>query len=452
MRVKFILPALAEAGSGHWRSIKYSLFPPLGLALLAGYLNERDTAELVDEHVMRGRYDDTPDLVAIEVYVTNAKRAYRIADSYRSRGVHVVLGGLHATALPAEARAHCDTLITGPAEEAWPRFLADFRTGNPAAEYSSRTRDISCLPSIRRDLFERRRYLVPNSLVVSRGCPHSCDFCYKENFFRGGKSFYRSPVDWALRELATLPGRHAFFLDDNIFADADFCRELFGGMRGLNKVWQGAATVASLRDMELLDLAAASGLRSLFIGFETLSRDSLASHNKRHNNLAEYEEVIAALHARGVMINASFVFGMENDDRSVFAETVRWAVAQGLETATFHILTPYPGSELHARYADAGRILTTDWDLYDTRHAVFAHPTLSRDELEQGYASAYREFYSWRSIFKAAASKPTLRRAVRHFAYTAGWKKFDPLWRCVIAGKRLPFATRILEYLLDLAR
>ncbi len=448
MKVQFILPALKEVGGQSWRSIKYSLFPPLGLGLLAGYLAADDEVEIVDEHVQKGNYGQTPDLVAIEVYVTCAKRAYALADQYRARGIYVVMGGLHATACPAEAVEHCDTLITGPAEEAWPRFLDDFRHHRPAPHYSSRTRDLSGLPPIRRDLLDRRLYLVPDSLVVSRGCPHACDFCYKENFYRGGLSFYTAPLDWVLAELAAMRGRHAFFLDDNIFAAPAFSRELFSALRGLNRVWQGAATVASLRDESLLDLAVQSGLRSLFIGFETLSASSLRLHGKNHNLLAEYGAVIKALHDRGVMINASFVFGLADDDESVFARTVDWAVEHGLETATFHILTPYPGTELHQQYQANQRIQRDDWDLYDTRHAVFQHSTLSAQTIEAGYWEAYQRFYSWRSIWRSARTKATWARRLRHFTYTAAWKKLDPLWRAVIEFKKLPYATPLLERLL----
>src|SRR5256714_11997069 len=178
MKVKMILPALTEAKSPLFRPIKYSLFPPLGLATLAGYLDERDEVSLHDEHVEILRLDDLPDLVVIQVYITSAYRAYEIADRYRARGAHVALGGLHVTALPEEAAAHADTIFTGPGEDTWPRFLAEFRAGRPGARYHSTERTLAELPGVRRDLIDRKRYFVPNSIVVSRGCPHVCDFCY----------------------------------------------------------------------------------------------------------------------------------------------------------------------------------------------------------------------------------------------------------------------------------
>src|SRR5687768_2147436 len=189
IRVKFILPALTEATSPYWRPIKYSLFPPLGLATLAAYLRPDDEAVIVDEHVGALDLDDAPDLVVIQVYITNARRAYRIADAYRARGVFVALGGLHVTSLPDEAAPHADVIFLGPGEQTFPQFLADLRAGRPAALYRSTTdRTLARIPPVRRDLIERRRYLVPNSIVVTRGCPQHCDFCYKDAFFEGGRS------------------------------------------------------------------------------------------------------------------------------------------------------------------------------------------------------------------------------------------------------------------------
>src|SRR5439155_12655754 len=126
VRVKLILPALLEATAPGYRPIKYALFPPLGLAALAGYLDPDDEVELVDEHVGPLRLDDEPDLVVMSVYITSARRAYAIADLYRARGVHVCLGGLHPTSLPDEAALHADTVFVGPGEDTWPAFLADF--------------------------------------------------------------------------------------------------------------------------------------------------------------------------------------------------------------------------------------------------------------------------------------------------------------------------------------
>ena len=148
--------ALTEATSPFFRPIKYSLFPPLGLATLAAYLGDEADVEIQDEHVETLDLDDTPDLVVIQVYITSAYRAYRIADHYRRRGAYVVLGGLHVTSLPTEARSHADTIFLGPGEDTWPRFPSDFRRGSPERMYQSTVRTLAAVPPIRRDLIKRR--------------------------------------------------------------------------------------------------------------------------------------------------------------------------------------------------------------------------------------------------------------------------------------------------------
>lgn len=453
MKAKMMLPAVTEAWSPYWRPIKYSLFPPLGLATLAGYLDADDEVTIHDEHV-EGHVvpeDDAgsvPDLVAIQVYITSARRAYELADGYRALGAHVVLGGLHVTSLPQEAARHADTIVLGPAEEAWPRFLADFRAGHPGQVYRSRARTLEGMPPARRDLIKRHLYLVPNSIVVSRGCPHACDFCYKEAFFRGGKSFYTRAVDDALAEIESLPGRHLYFLDDHLFGSVPFAVALFEGMRGMGRLWQAAGTVQAVLRPGLMDKAAEAGLRSLFVGFETLRAENLAAQHKAHNLAHDYRTAIRRLHDLGVMVNGSFVFGMDGDDEGVFDETVAWAIEQGIETATFHILTPYPGTALHQRLAAEGRITTQDWDRYDTRHAVFRPARMTAEALEEGYWRAYQDFYRWRSIWRASGTHQGWGARARHLAYTAGWKKLEPVWDGVIRARRLPGMLPALEAVL----
>src|SRR6266536_1059253 len=370
MKVKMILPALTEAISPYFRPIKYSLFPPLGLATLAGYLDDSDQITLQDEHVEQLDLTDDPDLVVIQVYITSAYRAYQLADHYRSKGAYVALGGLHVTSLPDEAARHADSIFLGPGEDTLQVFLAYYRAGHPAKVYTSQVRTLLGVPKIRRDLIKRNLYLVPNSIVVSRGCPHVCDFCYKEAFFKGGKSFYTLQVDDALAEIDRLPGRHLYFLDDHLFGNARFAEALFDGMRGMGRLWQAAGTVKSVLQPGLLEKAAASGLRSLFVGFETLNPANLREQRKYQNLDRDYSAAIRRLHGLGVMVNGSFVFGMDDDDATAFDRTVDWAISQGIETATFHILTPYPSTALYGRIAEQGRLLHSRWDLYDTRHTV----------------------------------------------------------------------------------
>ncbi len=444
-----ILPALTEATSPLFRPIKYSLFPPLGLATLAAYLDADDDVTIADEHIEKLSLDDEPQLVVIQVYITSAYRAYQIADHYRRRGAYVVLGGLHVTSLPDEAAAHADTIFLGPGEDTWPQFLRDYKIGKPAKRYQSQQRTLASVPPIRRDLIKRHLYLVPNSIVVSRGCPYVCDFCYKEGFFKGGRSFYTQSVDAALAEIDRLPGRHLYFLDDHLFGNPHFASALFDGMRGMGRLWQAAGTVNSVLQPQLLEKAVACGLRSLFVGFETTSISNLRGQRKAQNIGYDYNEAVRRLHDLGVMVNGSFVFGMDDDDEAVFGRTVEWAISQGIETATFHILTPYPGTLLRQRMQEQGRILHNNWDAYDTRHTVFQPQRMTPEQLEAGYWQAYKHFYRWGAILRGAATKRTWSSMLRHTAYAAGWKKFEPLWDFIIRLRQVTMMLPMLETILS---
>lgn len=445
MRVKMILPALAEAESPFWRPIKYSLFPPLGLATLASYLSPEDEIDLQDQHVETITLNDSPDLVVIQVYITNAYRAYSIADHYRAQGAYVILGGLHVTSSPDEAQQHADSIFLGPGEETFPQFLKEFKEGKPKQRYFSAIRSLAGIPPIRRDLIKRHLYLVPNSIVVTRGCPHHCSFCYKDSFFEGGKTFYTQRVDEALAEIDRLPGRHLYFLDDHLLGNVKFATALFEGMKGMHRVFQCAATVDSILRGNLVEKAAEAGLRSLFVGFETFSPENLKQSNKRQNLQKDYRKAVSRLHATGIMINGSFVFGLDDDTKDVFKRTVAWGIENAITTSTYHILTPYPGTQQYVDMQTQGRILTNNWDLYDTRHVVYRTKNISPHELEEGYHWAYQEFYTWNNIIRSSLKHDSVKHILKHLFYSGGWKKFEPLWNFIIKTRNLNNMLPLLE-------
>jgi radical SAM superfamily enzyme YgiQ (UPF0313 family) len=449
MKIKMILPALTEAKNPYWRPIKYSLFPPLGLATLAAYCSPDDEIDLQDEHVEELNTDDEPDIVVIQVYITNAYRAYALADKYRKKRAFVCLGGLHVSSLPEEAIPHADTIFIGPGEDTFPQFLKDFRQGMPKKIYVNAERNIGNIPPIRRDLIKRAHYLVPNSIVVSRGCPHHCDFCYKDAFFEGGKSFYTQRVDAALAEIDRLPGRHLYFLDDHLLGNQKFSSALFDGMKGMNRVFQGASTIDAILRGDLLEKAAEAGLRSVFVGFETLNPLNLQQSNKKQNLGKDYVAAINRLHSLGIMINGSFVFGLDDDNEDVFKHTVDWAVKNALTTCTFHILTPYPGTRLFQSMEAQNRILHRNWDQYDTRQVVYKTVGLDAQQLKRGYDWSYKSFYSWRNITKASMQHQNFKQIVKHFTYAGGWKKFEPLWNFMITTKGLNKMLPLLEAILS---
>ncbi|MEG1256251.1 radical SAM protein [Clostridium sp.] len=437
MKIKFILPALEEAKSPYWRPIKYSLFPPLGLATLASLCDETDEIEIVDEHVEKVNLDDKPDLVCIESYITNSYRAYEIADTYRTRGIKVAIGGIHATSLPNEAKEHADSVLLGLGERSFPEFLKDFKAGKINEFYEQGQVSLDGLPLPRRDLFKKEKYLVPNSMVFSRGCPNRCSFCYVSSFYKGRKSFYTYKVDRILEEIESMKGRHLYFLDDNIFADKKLVRQVFKEMRGMGRLFQGAITVDSILEDDTIELAYEAGFRSAFIGFESINRHSLIQANKLSNIEKDYDKAIKRLDQLGIMINGSFIFGLDSDNLDVFDRTTEWAINSGITTATNHILTPYPGTVIYNKMDEDKRLNIKDWRLYDTRHLVFDHPNITKEQMEYGYNKAYKDFYKWRNIGKASKEHEELRMKMKHLSYAGGWKKFEPVWNFLIKNELL---------------
>ena len=447
MKWKLILPALEEANGKYWRSIKYSLFPPLGLATLAGYIPAEDDIRIADEHVEKISLDDDPDIVLIEVYITNAYRAYKIADHYLKLNKKVILGGLHATSLPDEAIKHASSVVIGPGDHIFAQVVKDIKSNSLKQFYTSERRDLENIPPIRRDLIDIKKYLVHNSIVISRGCPYSCGFCYKEPFFKDGKSYYTYTLDKALEEIDSLKGSHLFFLDDNILAETQFTQDLFIELSHRKRIIQGAGTIKGILNEKLILNAAKAGLKSLFVGFESINKKNMASL-KKHNYNYDYNKAIDILNDYGIKINASFVFGMDKDDKDVFEKTVEWAVSKGITTATFHVMTPYPGTALYKQLESENRIISQDWSLYNTRNVVFQPAKMTISELEEGYRKSYKDFYSYSNIFKSALNHKTPGKKLSSLCYSLGWKKMEKVWEFIIMLKKLSYSIPSLEYVL----
>jgi radical SAM superfamily enzyme YgiQ (UPF0313 family) len=283
-------------------------------------------------------------------------------------------------------------------------------------------------------------------MVTSRGCPHACDFCYKSSFW--GRDYHEArPLAAIERELAEVDDGLVFFLDDNLLADRQHARRLFAVLRGSGILWQAAGSLDVTRTPGYLDEAYAAGCRSLFVGFESLSPETMRRQNKPVNAITDYAEACRRFHEAGIMINGSFVFGFDGDGPDVFARTVEFTERNQLLTATFHILTPFPGTPAFARLEAEGRLLHRDWTLYDTDHAVFRPRHVTPERLEEGHREAYRQFLSCASILKRSTGLPgTLKR----LAYNVAWIKVDPLWVAIVRSGLMPFAKRIFRRVLAL--
>lgn len=286
---------------------------------------------------------------------------------------------------------------------------------------------------------------MPNSMVFSRGCPNKCSFCYVSSFYKGGKSFYTYKIDRILEEIDSMKGKHLYFLDDNLFADKKLSREVFRQMKGMNRLFQGAITVDSILDDDTMEIAYEAGFRSAFIGFESIDQENLISANKKSNLGKNYNEAIKRLDQLGIMINGSFIFGLDNDKIDVFNRTSEWAINSGTTTATNHILTPYPGTVVFEEMKKDNRILTDDWSLYDTRHLVFKHPNITKEQMETGYKKAYNDFYKWGNIIRCSNEHEEIRMKLKHLTYAGAWKKFEPVWNFIIKNEFLSKTRSTLE-------
>lgn len=391
---------------------KKALLPPLGLAMVAAVTPPDVEITLTDENVTAINFQQHFDLVGITALTITARRAYEIADAYRISGVKVVLGGIHPSVLPEEARHHADAIVIGEAEGVWPTLIEDFRANKLKAVYRQSERpNLVGLPLPRRDLFAKKGYQFRNTLSTTRGCPYSCAFCTVTSFF--GHTYRTRPVDDICREIESL-GKINFviFLDDNIIGNPRFAKELFRALIPYKIKWVSQASVTISKDEELLKLAAASGCLSLFIGFESISSTSLAAVGKKINVVDDYEEAIKRIHAHGIGIHGFFIFGFDDEEESIFKRTVLFAQKMRLETAQFDYLTPYPGTAFGDSMDKAGRILSKDWTRYGYE-MVYEPKSMTREEMKRGHDLAWRWFYSVTAIWR--------RLGVKHRHLWAFW-------------------------------
>ena len=367
---------------------------------------------------------DRPDLVGITVYVASARRAYEIAAHYRRRRVPVVLGGLHVSACPDEALRHADSIVVGEADRVWPQLLADAGRGRLRPRYDPPPPELDRLPALPRQLVPPRAYLTRNSILATRGCNRRCAFCYKTSLSRS--PLRKRPVREVLDEIRCMEGDAVVFLDDNLAADPAYARSLFTALRDVNKVWMGAASIDLAADESLLDTFADSGCCSLFVGIESIRQCNLDRMRKGWSKVVRREDYVRRIRDRGIMVNGSFVFGFDGDDPRSFDETVDWAIRCNLDTATFHILTPYPGTPLWNRLQRQRRITDLDWSHYDTSHVVFRPKRMTPDELLAGYVRAYDRFYAWPAVFARALADPW--GGLPRLLLNVGYKRMNPLW------------------------
>ncbi len=398
MKVKLIYPKVAKKSIEVF--LPYLWFPLLTFPVLAAYTPADVDVEIIDETIQEIDFDDPVDLVGLTAFTYTAARAYEIAAEYRRRGVKVVMGGFHASAVPDEAKEHVDAVVIGEGEETWPAVIHDFKSGNLQPFYKSQHLfDMKNYKRPRLDLLSRycpsyENYTPPfyptlNIIEMTRGCPFECDFCAVTNFY--GKKYRARPIDDVLAEIRTLKlqsrQRYISFSDDNIYGSKSYFRELLEGLRKLNIQWGGQVGIDVARDPDVLAMMADSGCRSVGIGIESLDQDSLKSIHKLNNKVDEYDYLFDQLNRHRIKAYIGMMVGLDHDDESIFERTLDW-VNRHLDViifANFHILTPLPGTALYKKLLDQDRLIDFDWNHYDTKHLVFKPRAMSPGALENGY-------------------------------------------------------------------
>jgi len=408
--------------------------PQLSLLAVAAVTPPDVEIELIDENVEEIDFNKEADLVGITSMTATAPRAYEIADRFREKGIPVVLGGMHPSALPEEAIQHANAVVIGEAELTWPRLIEDFKRGGKEAlkqfYQDGRRVDLSQIFPPRRSLLKKNRYITTRVLQVSRGCPFDCSFCSVSKFF--GKKYRFRPVKDVVAEIKSLVGRSLRsrfigFLDDNIMGNAKYAKELFRALIPYKLLWASQTSVNVAQDLELLELAAKSGCKGLFVGFESISPSSLREADKPQNKISFYKKAIERFHRFGIFLEGAFIFGFDNDDKSIFEKTVNFIKKVKLDALQFGILTPFPGTRLFSKLSREGRIIDHDWSNYDIANVVFKPKLMTPQELKEGFTWAYQQVYSFPGIFRRLPGMISGRR----------WKYLGPLLTLNLAYRRI---------------
>ncbi len=398
MKIKLIQPAMLPRPMD--TKLKTRMSPSLALLTIARLTPKEHVVIIENENIEKINFDEPVDLVAITVTVDVMNRAAEISKEFKSRGVTVVAGGIHITADPQRAINSFDTICVGMAERVWIKILKDKENNSlKKIYYDMENIEGKEIVSPDYNIIDNRKYLYTNIVSTSRGCPFKCDFCY--NSCKGSlKTYINRPVDEVIKDIRALKTRHIMFIDDNFIGNPQWTQKLLKEIKPLKLKWNAAVT-SNIVDMpELLDEMSESGCQSLFIGFESINSKSIDSIHKVQNSVNKYEKLVEEIHRRGIMINASFVFGLDEDDISVFKNTSDWIINNKIETVTSHILTPYPGTKLYSDLMEENRITDFNLSNYNTAHVVYKPRNMTDGELYNGYLGVYKEVYKFKNIIK----------------------------------------------------
>lgn len=390
----------------------------LGLLIIASLTPKSFDIEFIDENFNPVDYDKDYDIVAITAFTQQAPRAYQIADQFRTRNIFVVIGGIHATLMPHEAKKHANTVIIGEAEELWPKFINDFlnRTTKPFYE-NKQPVDLSRSPIPRYDLVDPNNHHTA-WVQTTRGCPHQCEFCAASSIF--GSKYRRKNVKQVEAELSLVKQRWrnpiVIFADDNLFVNKKHSVQIVKILGRLNIKWIAQTDLSIAKENTLLDLLRLNGCIFLFIGFESInpSNSKYFSNKSKLTKIDSYEKAVHTIQSKGIGIMGAFIVGFDHDDKSVFKETCNFIIDNHLYGAQIAILTPLPGTKLRERLELEGRILSNDWSNYTVFDVNFIPKKMSKRELQDGILTMYKTIYSRDVQLRIASHFKNIYRGLIH--------------------------------------
>lgn len=446
MYVKLIQPKMNKRPMD--TGLKIRMSPPLGLYTIANMIKNEHKVVITNENIEKIDYDDNPDIVGITVTVDSYPRAVEIAEKFREKGIPVVAGGIHITTAYHMIEPDVfDVLCIGAAENTWPDILSDYIAGSLRRIYRSEKPLLGNeIISPAYELIDKRKYLYSNIIHTGRGCPFRCDFCYNS---AKDRNFITRPIEDVIDEIKRINKKHIMIIDDNFIGDVEWTRAFLRELKKLNIKWNAAVSINVVNIPGLLAEMKECGCGSLFIGFESIQEESVDGVHKVQNDVNKYRDAIKEIHSHGIMINASFVFGLDSDTKETFKKTLDFIVENKIETVTSHILTPYPGTVVYDRMKKDNRILTEDYSKYNTAHVVFKPKNMTEEELYKGYLWMYRKIYSFKNILKRIPdSKEQILPYITFNLFYRKFGKFTDLVCKVITYKRLGFlAEKMSNYL-----
>jgi len=412
------LVSIVNVKESRWN--RYRVWKPLGLMVLASLTGPEWEITIVDENLGVPDYQamPRPDLVGITAFTSQANRAYEVAGCFRSLGVPVVMGGIHATMCLDEVMERVDSVVTGEAESIWPQVLEDARHGSLKRCYDGGLAEINDVPLARHDLLATGYAL--GSIQTTRGCPLNCSFCSVTAF--NGAKYRQRPISDVVREFQSIREKHVLVVDDNLIGTCAEhiarAKDMFRAMAqaNLRKEWIAQATINFADDEELLALAAKAGCRGVFIGFESSTPEGLREVGKKFNLLKgrDFRASVRRIQRHNILVAGSFIIGLDIDEPGIGKRIAEVACGYGLDNLNVLFLTPLPGTRLWDQMTSQDRIaldtFPQDWKYYTLTFPVARYKHLSLEGIIQEMISCNRDFYSMPRILRRVCSSLWQRR------------------------------------------